>query len=229
LSIGDWLNMISAESRQGENNQFIDGGRMGFLKGSIKVVSNVVTLGEAARLEEAKKAYQQRYDTYQAMHADAKSYEYRIQEHLKSIGMALTKAKSAIDKAEAVLNKSMGTRTVALKEQLDALPEFLAAVEARNSETDEECQAFVANIAHLIKIIRPWGILGLAKQKVYVRFGKNPFSDKQVLALQGLNSRISEFLLWFQNGKPVSDAAQPVALIATEQRYGAASNVPKLA
>ncbi|SAL85259.1 hypothetical protein AWB68_07617 [Caballeronia choica] len=53
--------------------------------------------------------------------------------------------------------------------------------------------------------------------EIYLRFGKNPFSEKQVFALNELNVKIAEFLLWFQNGKPAQEQAQPetpTALIA---------------
>jgi hypothetical protein len=84
---------------------------MGLIKGSFKVVSNVVTLGGAARLEEAKQTYHERYDTYQTLHTDAKTYEKRIQEQVRSMGAALAKAKAKIDKAESVLNKSVRNTT----------------------------------------------------------------------------------------------------------------------
>jgi hypothetical protein len=104
--------------------------------------------------------------------------------------------------------------TTTLREQLDAMPNLIAAVEARGGETNVECQAFAANVSRLIKAIRPWGILSLMKQRVYLRFGKNPFSDKQLIALNELDCKLAEFLLWFHNSKPTQEKAQPRTLVS---------------
>ena len=40
---------------------------MGFIKGTIKVISNVATLGGASRLEEAKASYQMSYAVHEKL------------------------------------------------------------------------------------------------------------------------------------------------------------------
>ncbi|HKS76313.1 MAG TPA: hypothetical protein VJQ82_24075 [Terriglobales bacterium] len=85
---------------------------MGFIKGSLKLVGNVVTLGGISRLEDAQKAYEQSYGTYMGAHDEAKTVETNIQEHVKDIGLALKKAKKALDKGSVLLRGSVFDKTV---------------------------------------------------------------------------------------------------------------------
>ncbi|BDC39192.1 hypothetical protein [Paraburkholderia terrae] len=299
---------------------------MGIIKGSLKLMGNVVTLGGVSRLEDAQKAYQQSFDTYQNVYKNAKSVESKIHANVNAIGMALEKAKKSLDKNEAVLNGSLRAKTewignieattstlsqvarfqkeygsvssigagvvtgstmaigswalvstfgaastgaaiaelsgvaatnatlawfgggslavggagmtggafilgglvaiplvvvaakgthkkakevedetvkveeatVTLRGQIDAMTEVLPLVQSKKRDADETCEAFVDETARLRKIIRPWGLLSLLKQKIYGWFGKNPFSERQKVAILSLDSTISAFLIWFR-------------------------------
>jgi len=72
----------------------------------------------------------------------------------------------------------------------------------------------VADIAGLIKVVRPWGLLSLIKQKIYFWLGKNPFSEMQVFALSEITFKITEFLLWFQHNKPAQEQAETATHVA---------------
>jgi hypothetical protein len=84
---------------------------MGIIKGSLKLVGNVVTLGGVSRLEDAQRTYQQSFDKYQNAYKDAKSVESEIHANVNAIGMALGKAKRSLDKSEAVLKGSLRAKT----------------------------------------------------------------------------------------------------------------------
>lgn len=76
---------------------------MGILKDSLKVVNEIVTLGGAGRLEEAKRAYQEKYDGYLVLHGEAQKYKTEFEENVKSIGVALTEAKAYLEKSEKLI------------------------------------------------------------------------------------------------------------------------------
>jgi hypothetical protein len=80
---------------------------MGFIKGSIKLVGNVVTLGGMSRLENAQKTYQESYELHKNTYEDAKSVELKIHTNINSIGIFLKKAKKTLDKGEAILTGSL--------------------------------------------------------------------------------------------------------------------------
>jgi hypothetical protein len=84
---------------------------MGIIKGSLKLVGNVVTLGGVSRLENAQQAYQESFNTYQKVYKDAKSVESEIHANVNAIGMALEKAKRSLDKGQAVLKGSLRAKT----------------------------------------------------------------------------------------------------------------------
>ena len=80
---------------------------MGILKDSLKVVNEIVTLGGASRLEEAKRAYQEKYDWYLVLHEKARGYKAEVEENVKAIGIALTEAKVYLEKSEKLIEPSI--------------------------------------------------------------------------------------------------------------------------
>ena len=81
--------------------------RMGILKDSLKVVNEIVTLGGASRLEEAKRACQETYDGYLALYKEAEGYKTEVEENVKAIGIALTEAKAYLEKSEKLIEPSV--------------------------------------------------------------------------------------------------------------------------
>lgn len=76
---------------------------MGILKDSMKVVSEIVTLGGASRLEDAKRAYQETYDGYLIVYEEAEGYRTKVEENVREIGVALAKAKAYLEKSEKLI------------------------------------------------------------------------------------------------------------------------------
>lgn len=84
---------------------------MGIIKGSLKLVGNVVTLGGVSRLEDAQKSYQKIYDIYKDLYDDAKSIESKIHDNINEIGTALKNAKKYLDKGESILTGTLRSKT----------------------------------------------------------------------------------------------------------------------
>lgn len=80
---------------------------MGIIKSSLKVVNEIVTLGGASRLEEAKRAYQERYDGYLVLYKQAEGFKAEIEENVKAIGIVLTEAKRYLEKSENLIERSV--------------------------------------------------------------------------------------------------------------------------
>jgi hypothetical protein len=76
---------------------------MGILKDSLKIVNEIVTLGGAGRLEDAKQAYQETYDGYHILYKEADGYKTEVEENVKAIGVALTEAKAYLAKSENLI------------------------------------------------------------------------------------------------------------------------------
>ncbi|MDX9944069.1 MAG: hypothetical protein RBS35_04650 [Azonexus sp.] len=57
--------------------------RTEILKDSLKVVNEIVTLGGASRLEEAKRAYQEMYDGYLIVYEEAEEYRTKVEGNVK--------------------------------------------------------------------------------------------------------------------------------------------------
>lgn len=83
---------------------------MGFLKGSWKVVSNVVTLGGAARLDNAKENYQESFTEHTSLYNETKAYKKEIERSVSDIGSYLTSAKPLLAKSEKILKKSINIK-----------------------------------------------------------------------------------------------------------------------
>lgn len=80
---------------------------MGILKDSLKVVNEIVTLGGASRLDEAKRAYQEKYDGYLVLYKEAQGYKTEVEENVKAIGIALTEAKAYLERSEKLIEPSV--------------------------------------------------------------------------------------------------------------------------
>lgn len=95
---------------------------MGIFKDSLKVINEIVTLGGASRLEEAKRAYQEKHDEYLVLYKEANGYKTEIEENIKAMGDALTQAKTYLEMSEKIIKRSVndtsglnvefGTRTL---------------------------------------------------------------------------------------------------------------------
>ena len=80
---------------------------MGILKDSLKIVNEIVTLGGAGRLEDAKRDYQESYDRYRVLYKEADGYKTEVEENVKAIGIALTKAKVYLEKSEKLIESGI--------------------------------------------------------------------------------------------------------------------------
>lgn len=80
---------------------------MGLFKDTLKVVNEIVTVGGAGRLEDAKLAYQETYDGYLELYKEAERYKAEIEENVKAIGDALADAKNYLEKSEKLIKRSV--------------------------------------------------------------------------------------------------------------------------
>lgn len=80
---------------------------MGFLKGTLNVISNVATLGGASRLENAKAEYQQSYAEHERLCIKTKALKEQIEQHIAAIGACLTATKPVLARSEKILKKSV--------------------------------------------------------------------------------------------------------------------------
>lgn len=80
---------------------------MGIIKDSLKVVNEIVTLGGAGRLEEARCQYQQTYDGYLVLYKEAEGYKAEIETRVKAIGAALTRAKYFLERSERLIQQNV--------------------------------------------------------------------------------------------------------------------------
>ena len=80
---------------------------MGILKDSLNVLNEIVTLGGASRLEEAKQLYQESYDGYLVLYKEVEGYKAEVEVRVKAIGVALTRAKSFLERSERLIEQSV--------------------------------------------------------------------------------------------------------------------------
>jgi len=76
---------------------------MGLFKDSLKLVTEVVTLGGAGRREDAKRAHEEALGRLQSLLDRANGYKARIGDAVAGIGSALTQAKPYLENAERLL------------------------------------------------------------------------------------------------------------------------------
>ena len=76
---------------------------MGLFKDSLKLVNEIVTLGGAGRLEDAKRAYEEAHGRFQSLFARANGYKAKIDDAVAAIGSALTHVKPYLENAERLI------------------------------------------------------------------------------------------------------------------------------
>ena len=76
---------------------------MGFIKGTINVISNVATLGGAYRLEEAKAAYQTSYSEHEKLCKETRRFKKEIDTNVCAIGASLTAIRPLLIKCGKIL------------------------------------------------------------------------------------------------------------------------------
>ncbi len=81
---------------------------MGFIKGTINVISNIATLGGAYRLEEAKAGYQTRYSEHEKLCRETRRFKVKIDANVSAIGESLTAIRPVLTKCERVLKTAVG-------------------------------------------------------------------------------------------------------------------------
>jgi hypothetical protein len=81
---------------------------MGFIKGTIKVISNVATLGGASRLEDAKASYQSSSSEHEKLCKEARLFKAKIDANVSAIGKSLTAIRPVLTKCQRVLRTSVG-------------------------------------------------------------------------------------------------------------------------
>jgi hypothetical protein len=85
--------------------------------------------------------------------------------------------------------------------ELAKIEDIQRFVRQRTSKIGAACADFSATSKRLFKIVRPWGLLSLLKQKVLRILRRSAYTPTQVDAIAGLNVAVSEFLCVFhQNG-----------------------------
>lgn len=76
---------------------------MGLFKDSLKLVNEIVTLGGAGRLENARRAHEEAHGRFQPLLARANGYKTRIDDAIAAIGSELTHAKPYLENAERLI------------------------------------------------------------------------------------------------------------------------------
>lgn len=81
-----------------------------------------------------------------------------------------------------------------IREQITALPSILAAAKDKSLEIAKLCKDFIAEVGKYSTEIRPLGIFSVAKQKLCLLAGKDPYSREQAEALERLTQSVTVFL-----------------------------------
>lgn len=80
---------------------------MGIVKSIFKVFCEVITLGGASRLEDAKSAYKETYDKYAVLYKNANECKLKIDTTVSRIGQSLTEAKIYLNKSEDLIQSQL--------------------------------------------------------------------------------------------------------------------------
>lgn len=140
---------------------------------------------------------------------------------LVAIPLIAIAAKSTHNKAKEFEEQTIKVdeATKKLAAQIDAMSEMMPILLSKKDEADKTCSTFIEKIALLHKIIRPWGIFSLLKQKIYTWFGKNPYSPYQEASIIDLDSTISLFLVWFRGRNAELKAPTTVRLLDNQRLH----------
>jgi hypothetical protein len=299
---------------------------MGFIKGTINVISNIATLGGASRLEDAQANYQKSYEEHEKLFKETRRFKEKIEANVSAIGVSLTAIRPMLRKCQRVLKTSVrdsnsvtfshtletigsvekfqsdfnaaigiGAGTIAggslavgswalvgalgsastgaaisglsgaaatnatlawlgggtlaaggagvsggmamlggivavplvaiasytthkkaneineekaklgqiiveQKRHLAALPDVLNMTQQKKNEVIDMCDDFRSSTRGLIKIIRPFGLLSVLKQKILALFGRASLKPDQAVALEQLDRKVADFVGTFQRG-----------------------------
>lgn len=108
-------------------------------------------------------------------------------------------AKSTHKKAKEVEDAKVKVEEsiVAVSKELEFLPSIVEQVEARLREAECLCKDIVATTVKLKRVIRPYGLFSLAKQRFLETLGKQPYSKAQLDAIADLTRALATFLATF--------------------------------
>jgi len=132
-----------------------------------------------------------------------------------AIPLVYVAAKSSHKKAKELEGAQLEVEEdiATMKQHLETLPSILAMVEARRRETERLCKGVIAEIVELKKVIRPLGLLSIAKQKILAFIGKNPYSKAQTDAVSELTRALETFLAAFDAQASGAVLRPPEALL----------------
>jgi membrane protein implicated in regulation of membrane protease activity len=130
---------------------------MGFLKGSIKVISNAVTLGGASRLEDAKASYQNSYAEHETLCKETCILKEQIDANVTAIGAALTAILPVLTRCERILKTSTGDKdNVRFSHTL----ETISSVEKFHSDYNAAIGIGAGTIAGGSLAVGSWALVG---------------------------------------------------------------------
>lgn len=129
---------------------------MGLLKDSLKLENELVTLGGAGRLEDAKRAYEEANSRLQALISRANHYKTRTNSAVAAIGRVLTHAKPYLESAERLIKCRVDDRrdlNVAVKAQT------LHKVERFNAGMNSAISVGVGSITGGTMAVGAWSLV----------------------------------------------------------------------
>jgi hypothetical protein len=94
------------------------------------------------------------------------------------------------------------------KKHLVILPGVLDMTQKKKVEITGICDNFRSTSTRLIKIIRPFGILSVLKQKILALLRREPLTPAQAEAFDQLSQQVAEFVGTFQRENRTGDHGQ---------------------
>jgi hypothetical protein len=85
---------------------------MGFIKGTISLISNVATLGGAYRLEEAKALYRMSYSEHEKLCKETRRFKKEIDTNVCAIGASLTAIRPLLIKCGKILKSTHDANSI---------------------------------------------------------------------------------------------------------------------
>lgn len=167
---------------------------MGLLKDSLKLVNEIVTLGGAGRLEEAKRAYEEANSRLQALISRANDYKNRTNSAVVAIGRVLTHTKPYLESAERLIKSHVNDRRdlgVAVQAQT------LHKVERFNAGMNSAISVGVGSIAGGTMAVGAWSLVTL--------FG-SASTGAAISSLSGV-AATNATLAWFGGGAVAAGGA----------------------
>ncbi|MBH9553960.1 hypothetical protein [Inhella gelatinilytica] len=103
------------------------------------------------------------------------------------------KKAGALENAKVKVEESIA----AVLRELESLPLRVKVVEARQREAERHCNEIIATITRLRRVIRPYGMFNVAKEKLLSMLGKQPYTKAQLDAMTELTEALAIFLAAF--------------------------------